>query len=327
MIIGAGPYGLSLGACLTKLGIDNRIFGDPMGAWRDTMPQGMKLKSEGFASNLYDLDRMLPLGRYCADRGIAYADMGIPVDLNTFIDYGQEFQRRLVPHLETQKVTSVRRAANGFEISLESGETLAAPIVVVATGIAQFAHVPEIMSHLPQEMLHHSSQCADLTPFAGKEVAVVGAGASALDIAALLRRQGSRVTLIARSSAIHFHTPPSEERKGLFRGIRAPMTTIGSGWKSVFCTEAPLLFHQLPESIRVSFSPRHPTPAAGWFVRDDFDDEVRVLLNSSVTKVHAANGRVNLTISQKDGGAVEVSADHLIAGTGYYVDVDRMDIL
>jgi cation diffusion facilitator CzcD-associated flavoprotein CzcO len=53
-IVGAGPYGLSLAAHLRSAGADFRVIGHPMEAWRNHMPEGMLLKSDGFASNLYD---------------------------------------------------------------------------------------------------------------------------------------------------------------------------------------------------------------------------------------------------------------------------------
>src|ERR1700742_3833268 len=46
-IIGAGPYGLSLAAHLAAAGVNFRIFGRPMGLWREHMPQNMMLKSNG----------------------------------------------------------------------------------------------------------------------------------------------------------------------------------------------------------------------------------------------------------------------------------------
>jgi len=49
VIIGAGPYGLSIAAHLKALGVDFRIFGSPMRTWLGHMPKGMRLKSEGFA--------------------------------------------------------------------------------------------------------------------------------------------------------------------------------------------------------------------------------------------------------------------------------------
>ena len=60
-IIGAGPYGLSIAAHLRERGADFRIFGTPMGTWREQMPKGMLLKSDGFASNLSDPRALLTL--------------------------------------------------------------------------------------------------------------------------------------------------------------------------------------------------------------------------------------------------------------------------
>ena len=53
-IVGAGPYGLSIAAHLRERGVNFRIFGTPMRTWREQMPRGMLLKSDGFASNLSD---------------------------------------------------------------------------------------------------------------------------------------------------------------------------------------------------------------------------------------------------------------------------------
>src|SRR5471032_2387985 len=65
-IIGAGPYGLSVAAHLRGTGVTVRIFGKAMDTWRSHMPEGMMLKSEGFASNLSAPDRVSTLKDYCA---------------------------------------------------------------------------------------------------------------------------------------------------------------------------------------------------------------------------------------------------------------------
>ena len=100
-IIGAGPYGLSIAAHLAACNIEFRIFGSPMHTWRTSMPVGMVLKSEGNGSNLYDPAGKLTLARFCADRGLPYKDIGFPIPLSTFIDYGIAFQQRFVPCLKT----------------------------------------------------------------------------------------------------------------------------------------------------------------------------------------------------------------------------------
>src|SRR5580658_2152964 len=87
-IIGAGPYGLSIAAHLKARGVDFRIFGPAMDTWQNHMPKGMRLKSEGFASSIYDPESLLTLGKYCQAKGLAYQDQGLPVPLDTFCSYG-----------------------------------------------------------------------------------------------------------------------------------------------------------------------------------------------------------------------------------------------
>src|SRR5690242_20942569 len=91
-IVGAGPYGLSIAAHLAARGVAFRIFGEPMESWREQMPADMLLKSEGFASSLYDPEARLTLARYCRENGVPYQDMGLPVPLRLFCEYGLAFQ-------------------------------------------------------------------------------------------------------------------------------------------------------------------------------------------------------------------------------------------
>ena len=45
LIIGAGPYGLSISAHLRDVRVDHVIVGRTMDTWRTHMPTGMNLKS------------------------------------------------------------------------------------------------------------------------------------------------------------------------------------------------------------------------------------------------------------------------------------------
>src|SRR4029077_19309567 len=113
-IIGAGPYGLSIAAHFRRRGIPFRIFGRPMDSWLNHMPKGMMLKSDGFASNIYDPDEELTLGRFCAEQGIEYSDAGIPVRLDTFSAYGLAFRERMLPELEEKLRVSLDGSPEGF---------------------------------------------------------------------------------------------------------------------------------------------------------------------------------------------------------------------
>ena len=95
VVIGAGPYGLSVAAHLRGLQIPFRIFGKPMTLWRDSMPKGMLLKSDGFASNLAAPDNMFPLARFYEESSRwDHCDIGLRIPVETMVEYGFEFQHR-----------------------------------------------------------------------------------------------------------------------------------------------------------------------------------------------------------------------------------------
>jgi thioredoxin reductase len=326
-IIGAGPYGLSIAAYLKAHNTPFRIFGSPMHTWITQMPKGMRLKSEGFASSLYDPESSFTLRHYCQERNIPYADVGIPVPLETFIAYGLEFQKRLVPELEDKVVTSVEAATGGFRISLGDGETFLADRVVLAVGICHFGYVPPVLATLPEEFVTHSSAHSDLGHFKEREVAVVGAGASALDLAALLHEAGASVQLIARKAAIRFHDPPGKKPPTLSQRLRHPMTGIGPGWKLFFCTNTPWAFHRLPERYRLQSVKKILGPAPGWFIKEQVVGKVPFQLGTNIEKASVQNGRIQLELSNGNGNRSTMLTDHVIAATGYRVDLGRLRFL
>jgi len=322
-IIGAGPYGLSIAANLAKSGLRVRLFGSPMQTWRTRMPAGMHLKSEGCASGLYEPERKFTLSRYCAERGIPYADFGLPVALQNFADYGEEFARRYVPMLEDRNVTGVRRGATGFELALADGKTVTSRLVICATGITDFAYLPAQFAELSPEIFSHCSAHHGLSGFAGKTVAVLGGGASAADYAALLAQAGATTHLVTRRTSLAFHLPP--HARGLREKLRYPRTTLGPGWNSMFYTKLPRLFHAMPEARRVAITRRHLGPAPCWFVRDAVESGVSVHAQSQITGVTARAGRARLEISGPVAKTLEV--DHILAATGYQTDLTRLKFL
>jgi cation diffusion facilitator CzcD-associated flavoprotein CzcO len=322
-IIGAGPYGLSLAAHMRGTGRSVRTFGSPMQAWSQHMPRGMHLKSEGFASNLYDPEGKFTLEAYCAEQGIPYADIGLPVAIETFIAYGREFQRRYAPDLEDVQITSLKNPPGYFEFTTASGEVARARQVVVAAGIVNFGYLPPLLESIASPMISHSSQHSDLSGFKGRKVAVLGAGASALDIAALLLQVGADVELIARRQTVQFQSPPNEPRP-LLQRLKAPRSGLGTGWRSRLCTDIPLVFHAMPESLRLRAVARHLGPAPCWFVRDAVADRLPMHLGATLTGARTHEGRVHLALRLSGQEDRQVDADHVIAATGYKPAVSRL---
>ncbi len=326
-IIGAGPYGLSVAAHLRGAGVDFRIFGSPMHTWMTQMPKGMRLKSEGFASSLYDPDSSFTLAHYCRENGLPYADTGLPVPLETFIRYGIAFQNRFVPMLEDKLVVSVDQAQDGFQTVLADGEVVTAKNVVVAAGISHFSYVPPQLAALPDEFISHSSRHSDLDQFKGREVIIVGSGASALDLAALLNQDGVAVRVVARKPVIRFHDPPDPTPPGFYKRLTRPITGIGQGWKIAFCTHLPHGFRLLPRKRRLELVKKILGPAPGWFVKEQVVGRVPFHLGVEIKAADVRNGRISLDLQSADGAHETLTADHVIAATGYKVDLRRLTFL
>ncbi|MFZ0640159.1 MAG: NAD(P)-binding domain-containing protein [Candidatus Acidiferrales bacterium] len=326
-IVGAGPYALSLAAHLRRRGIPFRIFGRPMDSWLGHMPKGMMLKSDGFASNIFDPDGNLTLRNFCAEQGIEYGDAGCPVRLETFVAYGFSFQKRLVAELDERLVADVEQVPNGFVLRLEDGETVKARQVVLAVGITHFEYVPAELADLPVEFVSHSFQHHDLERFRGHSVVVIGGGSSALDLGGLLHEAGAAVQLVARKQTLAFHTNSMGKPRSLWQRIRHPRSGLGPGLRSRFYASAPNLFRYLPERRRVRIVRTHLGPSGGWFAKDKVVGKVPLLLGYTVLNAQVRDGKVELVLRGADGKVREVLAEHVIAATGYKVSVDRLKFL
>jgi hypothetical protein len=321
-IIGAGPYGLSIAAHLAGSGVDFRIFGSPMHTWRTSMPEGMVLKSEGNGSDLYDPGRELPLSRFCAERGLPYKDIGFPIPLSTFIEYGIAFQERFVPRLEDRVVAEVTPTSYGFDLLLDDGEVVPARRVIVAAGIRAYEYMPPELSVLPDELATHSARHVKVDRFAGQDVAIIGGGASAVNLAPLLLRAGANPTLIARRPFIDYCGPPSE--RTLIDHIKEPESGLGTGWRSWACCKMPLLFHAMPEAFRLMIVRKHLPAAPGWTLQPQVDGIVPTIVGATIARADAVGGRVRLELDLQGGRKQVLMIDHVIAGTGYRVDMRRL---
>jgi hypothetical protein len=326
-VIGAGPVGLSIGAHLLARGADARVIGHPMDMWRNETPKGMFLKSDGFSSNIYEPSGRFTLRQYCTEFGVPYADIGMPVKATTFTDYGVEFQRRFVPTLERKKAVLIDKTRTGFRITLDSGEEFPAGKVIVTVGLSYFRYIPPEIAHLPAECRSHSAEHHTADQFKGRDVVVLGAGASATNLASLLHESGASVTMVARRRELEIHTLMELPRPWMDH-LRAPLSPLGPGWRSRIYSDLPLLFRFLPEYRRLRTVRTFLGPAAGWFMRDRILGQFPTLLG--YTPKHASvrpDGRVELQFSGPDGGLQTLEADHVACGTGFKVDVRKMTLL
>ena len=327
-VVGAGPYGLSLAAHLNAAGIQTRVFGRPMDSWRSHMPEGMLLKSDPFASSLSDPQDFYTLARFSEEQSIPYSESE-PVRLDLFCNYGLAFQKRCAPRLAEVQVSTIERSGSEFIIGLDEGGEVSARRLVIAIGVGPFRYVPEILGALPNQLLSHSFDHRDLSGFSGARVAVVGGGASAIDLAGLLHERGCDVALVSRRGELKFGSRGSQSSRpgSLWRRLRHPPSGLGPGLRSRFSTDAPLLIHMLPKKLRFEFVRRHLGPAASGVMKDKVVGRVPLWLGRELAAVAIEDSRLALTLSKKDGLLETLHVDHIIAATGFRVDLSRLTLL
>ncbi|HEX5469790.1 MAG TPA: FAD-dependent oxidoreductase [Gaiellaceae bacterium] len=318
-IVGAGPYGLAAAAHLHKgKGLDVRVFGRPMDFWERQMPVGMLLRSPYVASNIADPERSLTLDAYGSANG---GRVPKPVPLGQFVSYGRWFRGEVVSHLDSRFVSRIDNG-NGFTLELEDGEAVRARRVVVAAGIGPFAHVPPEFEHLPSELASHASVHRELTPFAGKRVAVIGGGQSALESAALLHEAGAEVEVLVRAPRIYYlRRVPRLHRLGPLTKLLFAPAEVGPVGVSRLVS-APGLYRRFPRGLQDKMSVRSLRPAgASWLV--DRLAGVPISIGRAVVSAAARDNSVELSLD--DGSRRQI--DHALLATGYRVDIARYPFL
>ena len=321
-VIGAGPYGLSVAAHLRARGVALRIFGQPMKTWTP-MPRSLCLKSLGFATTIDVPEAGSDFPGWLAARGLETLE---PISYADFTEYGLGVQRRHVPEVEAVDVSRLEvDEGGGYRLTLASGERVRAPKVVVAVGLGHFQRIPDELAHLPPELVSHSFGNYDFARYAGREVAVIGAGQSALEVAVLLHEAGARPTLVARTPPI-FHGRTPRERS-LVQRIREPLTVLGAGRKHWLLQHLPWGVHYAPEDWRVRLARTYLGPAGAWWLRDRFVGKVQVLTPARLLSAREERGEAVLDLAV-DGVPVSLRRfAHVVCGSGFEHDLRRVPFL
>ncbi len=318
-VIGAGPYGLSAATYLRAAGVERRVFGDPMSFWANQMPAGMCLRSNWGASHIADPRRELTLDTYRDQNG---NHIGKPIPLDRFVGYGQWYQRKAVPDLDTRHIRTVDIAPRGFKVILNDGEEFIATRIVLATGISKFAIRPAEFEKIPTELASHTSDHKDLSKFKGQRVTIFGGGQSALESAALFKEMGIACEVIARRPTLNWvGLHANLHHLGLLSRLLYSKRDVGPAGISRLVA-MPHLFRQLPRGIQDRTAYRAIRPAgAGWL--QPRLTGVPITLGRKLISATATGDKLRLNL---DDGSDRV-VDHALLATGFRVDVSRYGFL
>ncbi|GHB43428.1 monooxygenase [Streptomyces cirratus] len=196
-VIGAGPGGLAVAAALRARGVRAVVVekSDAVGAsWRSHYDR-LHLHTTRRLSGLPGLPMPRRFGRWVARENV----------VRYLEKYAEFHELELVTGVEVTRIeraTDADGEAGGWTLHASGGRVLAAGAVVVATG---FNHTPALPDWPGRDgyggRLLHAAEYRDPTPYAGRDVLVVGVGNTGAEIAVDLAEGGAaRVRLAVRTA-------------------------------------------------------------------------------------------------------------------------------
>lgn len=311
LIIGAGPFGISMSAYCKHNNIDHLIIGKTMDFWKSNMPKGMLLRS-GVDWHLDPLN-LHTIEKYLETENIDL-DKSRPLSLNFYLDYVNWFTKQKGIKPINNFVSDINYNDNNFIANLKNGEKIEAKSVLLALGFKHFKNIPkELSSIIPENRLSHTCDLVDLDQFKNKKCLIIGGRQSAFETAALLNEAGAKNVYIS-----HRHDTPDFTE---------------SDWSWVLpmldkIVDDPNWFRNLSEKQRDDLNKRFWTEGRlklePWLSVRLKSDSIKFFSNTNVVTCSELSN-IDLEIEISNGEKVIV--DHVILATGYKVNMENIPLL
>jgi len=314
LIIGAGPFGLSLAAYAGQQGIEYTLVGKPMEFWQANMPPGMFLRSASDwhldPSNRSTIERFLEL------RQQTPADVE-PLSLQFYLEYTQWFQEqqqlRALP-LYVERLDVAEDAPYPYQATLEDRRVIRARAVAIAVGFKYFTHVPDdLAALLPAGRFSHTCDLVAFETLRGKRCLILGGRQSAFEWAALLHEAGAAAVHLS-----HRHPSPAF--------AAADWSWVNPIVESI--AQQPGWFRRLPEQEQAAVVQRlwaeGRLKVEPWLAARVQQPTVTVWPRTQLVACAVQPG--GELLAQLDSGE-RLVVDHIILATGYKVNVSQVPFL
>jgi thioredoxin reductase len=300
IIIGAGPYGISIAAHAAARHLSYKLLGYPMDFWKNQMPQNMFIRTPPDLVSFSDPKGEFTIQRYSLESN---TKLESPMPRTVFVQYASWFAEKAGVEFTPEWVESLSYNGNCYSLTTESGQQLTAKNVVIATGIKDFQYIPKMFNELSSKWVSHTLGYTSFKQFREKNIIVVGSGQSAWEAAALLHEAKANVQLVFRNKAPVYGGNRVEE---------VVLKKIGN------------IFFKLPRLFKKKiWHIASVTVPIAHFLRSYVEGKVSQVSNVSVVQSFVDDDRIQLKLSN---GSM-MNADHVIVASGFKINLERLPFL
>jgi len=205
LIVGAGPYGLSLANYLSERKQAFRIIGKPMELWRHHTFSDAFLRSDRATSEIAHPRQAYTVDAFRAATDTSDADAFERISVQEYRRYIDWVLADLSYPVESHYLSDLTKAGGFFLAELNSGEIVQANQVIIATGVAHHLNIPEEFQ--VARSVIHSYQVPEIEMLRNKKVLVVGAGQSAAEAIEVCRQNNNQVEWYCRTEPRYYSEP------------------------------------------------------------------------------------------------------------------------
>lgn len=303
LVLGAGPAGLSVAYSLRRVGISPVLL-----ERADQVCDSWRNHYDGLALN--STRRLSSLPGMLMDR-----EFGPWVARKDLIAYNERYARRISPDIRFgAQVDCVTRDGGGWRVSTSSGDYWS-PWVVVALGLNATPYMPPWPGRESfRPNLLHAWDFASAADYAGRQVLVVGVGASGTDIAVQVAKAGARrVWLSVRTAPLIF-------RRHLSTAVMSQVIKEGRRPPRFLVDRSGILIHRLLWGDLSRYG--MPMPTEGLATGLDRRGHGSTVDRGLVSAIRGGHVEVVTAVERLDGDEVVLSGggslrpDAVIAATG-----------
>jgi thioredoxin reductase len=311
LIVGAGPFGLSMAAYAKHQNLDYLVIGNPMSFWKKNMPKGMFLRSGRdwhlCPEGIYTIDK------YLETKQLKPEDVE-PLSLDFYLSYTEWFQEQTKVQIQESLVQRLDHSNNQFVATLDDGQTITANNVLLAIGFRYFKNVPtELAEIIPSKCFSHTCDLVNFDSLKGKRCLIIGGRQSAYEWAALINENGAAAIHIS-----HRHEIPKFTESD-WAWVRPMMDTM---------TKNPGWFQNLEKKKRKDIEQRFWAEGRlklePWLGPRIKRENVKIWPSSRVVACkELPTGEVEVTLDVGE----RLTVDHIILATGYKVNMENVPFL